>query len=189
MVHDATDGSAGACGRVTDGGDGTPAAAAQRNDHPAGGVGGSAAQAASDAAGGQDGRPGHGGHGGGHGAGRRVLVIEDEPHISEAIRFILRRDGWAVAVHDNGETALASVREHQPDIVVLDVMLPGASGYEVLRQIRADPGLTLIPVILLTAKGQTADREMARASGASLYMTKPFANAELLAAVRQLART
>lgn len=123
----------------------------------------------------------------GSGAGRRVLVIEDEPHISEAIRFILRRDGWAVDVHDQGLTALAMVHRHCPDVLVLDVMLPGASGYEVLRQIRADAGLAGLPVILLTAKGQAADREMARNAGASLYMTKPFSNADLLAAVRQLA--
>lgn len=122
----------------------------------------------------------------GHGAGRRVLVIEDEPNISEAIRFILRRDGWAVATHGTGEGALARVAAEAPDLVILDVMLPGQSGLEVLRDLRADPAAGRLPVILLTARGHAATREMAQDYGASLFISKPFANAELLAAVRQL---
>lgn len=123
----------------------------------------------------------------GHGRGLHVLVIEDEPNISEAIRFILRRDGWTVTVLDSGEHALATIAERRPDLVILDVMLPGVSGFDVLRAIRADGAVRDLPVIMLTAKGQAAARELARESGASLFMAKPFANSELLAAVRQLA--
>jgi len=122
----------------------------------------------------------------GHGAGRLVLVIEDEPNISEAIRFILRRDGWGVATHATGEGALARIESEAPDLVILDLMLPGQSGLDILQDLRRRPALARLPVILLTARGQASTREMAQDVGASLFMAKPFANAELLAAVRQL---
>ena len=124
--------------------------------------------------------------GNGHGAGRRVLVVEDEPHIAEAIRFILRRDGWAVETANDGAQALARVAADRPDVVLLDLMLPGQSGLDVLQALRAQPALADLPVILLTARGQAGARDLAREYGASLYMSKPFANGDLLAAVRQL---
>ncbi|MDB2407335.1 response regulator [Jannaschia sp.] len=116
----------------------------------------------------------------------RVLLIEDEPNIATALTFILQREGWRVWAHPDGMTALDAVNRHLPDIVVLDVMLPGKSGFEVLAEIRnsARPDL---PVLMLTAKGQTKDRERAEALGVSRFMTKPFSNAELLAAVAALA--
>lgn len=123
----------------------------------------------------------------GHGAGRVVLVIEDEPNISEAIRFILRRDGWAVQTHADGLSALQKIETAQPDLVILDVMLPGRSGFDILQAMRDDALLHRVPVLMLTAKGQTADRDLAMRAGASLFMAKPFSNAELLASVRQLA--
>ncbi len=122
----------------------------------------------------------------GHGDGRLVLVLEDEPNISEAIRFILRRDGWNVLSRADGEDALDLIEAEDPSLLILDVMLPGQSGFDILRTIRARPGLAELPVIVLTAKNHAADRDRAMRSGASLYMAKPFANAELLAAVRQL---
>lgn len=121
-----------------------------------------------------------------HGGGRRVLVVEDEPNISEAIRFILRRDGWAVAIHGQGAGAVQAVADHAPDLVILDVMLPGTSGYDILRAIRAQPATSALPVIVLTARGNGAARDLAAEAGASLFMAKPFANADLLAAARQL---
>jgi DNA-binding response OmpR family regulator len=122
----------------------------------------------------------------GHGEGRLVLVLEDEPNISEAIRFILRRDGWDVLSHGDGQGALALIEARRPALVILDVMLPGQSGLDILQAIRSRPAVAALPVIVLTAKGHAADRDRAMRSGASLYMAKPFANAELLAAVRQL---
>ncbi|MGR3468462.1 MAG: response regulator transcription factor [Shimia sp.] len=119
--------------------------------------------------------------------GKRVLLIEDEPNISEAIRFILSRDGWAVDTHADGATALDAVARVAPDIIVLDAMLPNRSGFEILRDLRAQPETQALPVLMLTARGQTKDREMAEAAGASHYMTKPFANAEVLEQVRALA--
>lgn len=117
----------------------------------------------------------------------RVLLIEDEPHIVEAIRFLLVRDGWEVASHGEGTDALAVIRATRPDLVILDVMLPGRSGYDILQDLRAEAGLAGLPVLMLTARGQSRDREMAERLGASRYMAKPFSNAEVLAAVRELA--
>jgi DNA-binding response OmpR family regulator len=116
----------------------------------------------------------------------RVLLIEDEPNIIEAIRFILSREGWRVDTHSNGEDAVEMVRSKTPDVVILDVMLPGRSGYDILREMREDPALASLPVLMLTARGQSKDREMAERAGASRFMTKPFSNAEVLDAVRAL---
>ena len=116
----------------------------------------------------------------------RVLLIEDEPNIIEAIRYILSRDGWRVDTHSDGATALEAVRARQPDVVVLDVMLPNRSGYDILRDLRADPATEDLPVLMLTARGQKRDRELAERHGASRFMTKPFSNAEVLESVRRL---
>lgn len=118
----------------------------------------------------------------------RVLLIEDEPNIIEAIRFILSRDGWQVDIHANGETAVDAVRARRPDVLVLDVMLPGRSGYDILVDLRADPDTKDLPVLMLTARGQKSDREMAARAGANRFMTKPFSNEDVLSAVRDLAR-
>ncbi len=118
---------------------------------------------------------------------RRVLLIEDEPNIIEAISFILSRDGWTVHIHEDGETALDKVRASLPDMVILDVMLPGKSGFDILRELRADPEMAELPVMMLTARGQTKDRDLAERLGVSHFMTKPFSNAEVLDHVRALA--
>lgn len=125
------------------------------------------------------------GHRGDYMAGH-VLLIEDEPNIIEAIRFILSRDGWQVYTHSNGVDAAQIVRDRAPDVVILDVMLPGRSGYDILRELRDDPTHANLPVLMLTARGQSKDREMAERAGASRFMTKPFSNAEVLDAVRAL---
>jgi DNA-binding response OmpR family regulator len=117
---------------------------------------------------------------------KRVLLIEDEPNIIEAIRFILSRAGWRVETHSDGTTAYRRIADTRPDIVILDVMLPGRSGFDILRDIRADAGLGELPVLMLTAKGQTKDRELAERIGASRFMAKPFSNTEILASVREL---
>lgn len=118
--------------------------------------------------------------------GKRVLLIEDEPNIIEAISFILSRDGWQVSTHSNGHDAVGVVQGQAPDLLILDVMLPGKSGYDILRELREDDVSADLPVLMLTARGQTRDREMATRAGASRFMTKPFSNAEVLEAVREL---
>ena len=118
---------------------------------------------------------------------KRVLLIEDEPNIVEAIRFLLMRDGFAVDTHSDGRTAVDAVTARGPDLVILDVMLPGRSGYDILTELRAADATRDLPVLLLTARGQRKDREMAERSGASRFMTKPFSNQEMLSAVHELA--
>ncbi len=115
-----------------------------------------------------------------------VLVIEDEPNIAEAIRFILKRAGWTVVTHDRGSDAMERIEATAPQLVILDVMLPGRSGFDILQALRGHAALAQTPVILLTAKGQAIDRDRAERSGASLFMSKPFSNAELLDAVGRL---
>jgi DNA-binding response OmpR family regulator len=118
----------------------------------------------------------------------RVLLIEDEPNISEAIRFILSRDGCEVTALADGLGAIAAVQADKPDLVILDLMLPGLSGLEILTQLRADPATQELPVLMLTAKGHVRDREAATRAGANHFMTKPFSNADMRAAVRALTR-
>lgn len=118
--------------------------------------------------------------------GKHVLLIEDEPNINEAIRFILRREGWTVTSHDEGGGALEVIRDARPDLLILDVMLPGRSGFDILRDLRADPALENLPVMMLTAKSQHRDREQADQFGVSCFMSKPFANADFLTSVREL---
>ncbi|SLN60603.1 response regulator transcription factor [Pseudooctadecabacter jejudonensis] len=119
--------------------------------------------------------------------GRRVLLIEDEPNIIEAISYLLSRDGWTVHTHSDGETAMDKVRQGLPELIILDVMLPGRSGYDILRDLRADPATADVPVMMLTARGQARDREMAQSLGVTQFMTKPFSNADVLESVRALA--
>ncbi len=116
----------------------------------------------------------------------QVLLIEDEPNISEAIRFILSRDGCDVTALTDGSAAMDHVRAHRPDLVILDLMLPGISGLDILVALRADPETHNLPVLMLTAKGQGRDREAAERAGVSRFMTKPFSNDDMRAAVRAL---
>ncbi len=118
---------------------------------------------------------------------KRVLLAEDEPNIVESLTFLLERAGFDVTVETNGRLALEAAMADLPDVLVLDVMLPDLDGYEVLRQLRADRRAETLPVLMLTAKGQREDREMALKCGADLFITKPFANAEIISAVNKLA--
>ena len=118
--------------------------------------------------------------------GRHVLLIEDEANITEAIRFLLTRDGWQVDTHADGSDAVEVIRAAKPDLVILDVMLPGKSGMDILRELRDCEVLRDLPVLMLTARGQTRDRELAEKAGVNRFMTKPFSNAEVLTAVRDL---
>ncbi|TLP60402.1 response regulator [Parasedimentitalea maritima] len=118
--------------------------------------------------------------------GRHVVLIEDEPNIIEAIRFLLTREGWTVEAHSDGQDAIAVIKAAKPDLVILDLMLPGKSGMEIIKDLREQEKMTQLPVLMLTARGQARDREMAEKAGVSRFMTKPFSNTEVLAAVRDL---
>ncbi len=117
---------------------------------------------------------------------KRVLLVEDEPNIVTSLTFLLKRAGLEVSVETHGGQVMNAVLKDPPDLLILDVMLPELSGYEVLRHLRADQRTARLPVLMLTAKGQQADQETALESGADLFMTKPFANSELIDAVNSL---
>ncbi len=115
----------------------------------------------------------------------RILVVEDEPNIVESLRFILEQGGFDLDIVSDGREALLRLRAGSFAAMVLDIMLPGLSGFDVLREVRGDSGLAGLPVIVLTAKGQPNDREMAESIGVSAFITKPFSNAEVVEAVRR----
>ena len=118
---------------------------------------------------------------------KRVIIVEDEPNISASLTFILNRAGYTVKCVDDGNEALFEIQNDHPDVVILDVMLPNRSGLEILRDIRSAPAISKMPVLMLSAKGQTKDREVAAQTGADHYMVKPFSNSEVLAKVNELA--
>lgn len=120
---------------------------------------------------------------------KHLVLVEDEINIAEAIRFVLSQEGWRVETLANGATAVEVIRKAQPDLVMLDVMLPGKSGFEILHELRADQAFDDMPILMLTARGQSRDREMAEKAGVSRFMTKPFSNTEMLDAVRDLTNT
>jgi len=118
---------------------------------------------------------------------KRVLLAEDEPNIVESLSFLLDRAGFEVTVKTDGRQALDTALADLPDVLILDVMLPELDGYEVLRHLRSDQRAKELPVVMLTAKGQREDRETALEFGADMFITKPFANSDVITAVTQLA--
>ncbi len=117
-----------------------------------------------------------------------ILVVEDEPDLAELIRFHLEQEGFAVRVCGAGDVALEEARRSRPDAVLLDLLLPGISGLEVCRRIRTDARLATVPVIMVTAKADEADRVIGLELGADDYITKPFSPRELVARVRAVLR-
>ena len=115
-----------------------------------------------------------------------VLIAEDEPSILEALTFVLERAGWSIGVVTDGAAVMDAVRSMLPRVLVLDVMMPKRSGFEILKQIRADSATCDLPVLVLTAKGQQQDRRTAEEFGADGFVTKPYANADVVNTVRQL---
>lgn len=119
----------------------------------------------------------------------RILIAEDDRHIMESLTFVLERDGHAVTAAFDGEEAIRQLRGAPPDMIILDLMLPKMTGFEVLKQVKSDASLRSVPVIVLTAKGQAQDRRMAEEIGVAAFMTKPFSNRDIVAAVRRVTAT
>ena len=117
---------------------------------------------------------------------RCVLVVDDEPFICRSLSFVLRREKFEVFEARNGEEALAAIREHRPELVFLDVMMPKLNGFEVTERVKADPELRHTKIILLTGKGQEADRTAGVAAGADDYLTKPFSPSRIVHRVREI---
>jgi DNA-binding response OmpR family regulator len=116
----------------------------------------------------------------------RILVVEDDPHILLGLEEVLRTEGFEVASCNRGDRALDAAARHQPALIILDVMLPGLSGYDICRQLRSKKVNT--PILMLTAKGQEIDKVVGLDLGADDYVTKPFGVRELLARVQALLR-
>jgi DNA-binding response OmpR family regulator len=117
---------------------------------------------------------------------KRVLIVDDEANIVAALDYLLRRSGYEVSVAATGDEALRQVEAFAPDLVLLDVMMPEKSGYEVCRRIRERPELSAVKIVMLSAKGREAEVSKGISLGADLYVTKPFSNAELVARIREL---
>lgn len=117
---------------------------------------------------------------------RTILVVDDEPFICRSLTFVLRKDNYRVLEARNGEEALVAIREHKPDLVFLDVMMPKMNGFQVTEQVRADRSLDGVKIILLTAKGQECDREIGKTAGANDYLTKPFSPSRILDRAREM---
>ncbi len=117
----------------------------------------------------------------------RVLIVEDEPNIVESLSFVFSREGWQVVAALDGDTAIDRLLSDPPDVMVLDLMLPPHSGFEVLKRVRSEASLKGLPVIVLTAKGQEKDRHTALRLGADTFVTKPFSNRDIVQHVRELA--
>jgi len=113
-----------------------------------------------------------------------ILVVDDEEPIQELLRFNLEKEGYLVCVAKDGQEALKQVENDQPDLLVLDLMLPGMDGLEVCRKLRSNPRFQQIPIIMLTAKGEEIDKVLGLELGADDYMTKPFSPRELLARIK-----
>lgn len=113
-----------------------------------------------------------------------ILVVDDEELIQELLKFNLEKEGYQVITADDGPKGLKIVEEKRPDLVVLDIMLPGMNGLEVCSQLRRNPKFSDLPVIMLTAKGEEIDKVLGLEIGADDYITKPFSPRELLARIR-----
>ncbi|MBE0543942.1 MAG: response regulator transcription factor [Verrucomicrobia bacterium] len=116
----------------------------------------------------------------------KILVVEDDPHILLGLEEVLKSDGFEVVTCNRGDRALAAFTEHQPALILLDVMLPALSGYDICKQLRAKKVST--PILMLTAKGQEIDKVVGLDLGADDYVTKPFGVQELLARIHALLR-
>ena len=112
-----------------------------------------------------------------------ILVVDDEPNIVLSLEFLLKKEGYQVRTATNGEEALVALKESKPDLVLLDVMMPIMDGYDVCQTVRADPVLSSVHIIMLTARGRDIERDKGLALGADDYVTKPFATSELVAKV------
>ncbi len=121
-------------------------------------------------------------------ASQEILVVEDETDIQELVRYNLDKEGYAVRCMTSGEEALRALRSSTPDLVLLDLMLPGISGLDVCRSIKSNPATRHVPVVILTAKGEEVDIVSGLELGADDYVTKPFSPRVLLARIRAVLR-
>jgi DNA-binding response OmpR family regulator len=116
----------------------------------------------------------------------RVLVVDDEPNILLSLEFLMQQAGFEVTTAEDAEQAQALISRQVPDLILLDISLPGMSGFDLLEQLRADDATRQLPVVMLTAHGREVEKEKGMALGASDYITKPFSTRELVSRVQAL---
>ena len=117
---------------------------------------------------------------------KKLLVADDEPNIVISLEYLMKREGYDVLVATDGNQALEAIQREQPALVLLDVMMPGKTGFEVCQAVRADPALDGVRILMLTSKGRESDVGKGLALGANAYMTKPFSTRELVQKVAEL---
>ena len=116
----------------------------------------------------------------------KILIVDDEPNIVMSLEFLLKKEGFLTETAGDGDVALEKVRTFMPDLVLLDVMMPKKSGFEVCEILRSDAALSSIRIIMLTAKGRETEQAKGLALGADAYMLKPFSTKDLVARIRDL---
>lgn len=117
---------------------------------------------------------------------KKILIVDDEQNIVISLEFLMKREGYEVSIANDGEEAVARIRSEQPDLVLLDVMMPKKSGFEVCQEIKSDPALKMVRILMLTAKGRDTEVAKGLAMGADAYMTKPFSTKDLVDKVRTM---
>jgi DNA-binding response OmpR family regulator len=117
---------------------------------------------------------------------KKILIVDDEPNIVISLEFLMKKEGFEVAVAGDGEEALTKVAAFGPDLLLLDVMMPKKSGFEVCEALRADPARAGLLIVMLTAKGRDTEVAKGIALGADAYVTKPFSTKELVAKVKEM---
>ncbi len=116
----------------------------------------------------------------------KILIADDEPNIVISLEFLMKREGHQVLVARDGDAALQAIRRERPALVLLDVMMPGKTGFEVCAAVRADEALAGVKIVMLTAKGRDTDVAQGMGVGADAYVTKPFSTRDLAAKVKEL---
>jgi DNA-binding response OmpR family regulator len=116
----------------------------------------------------------------------KILIVDDEPNIVISLEFLMKKEGFEIAIATDGEEALAKVASFSPDLMLLDVMMPKKSGFEVCEALRADPANANLQIVMLTAKGRDTEVAKGLAIGADAYVTKPFSTKELVAKVKSM---
>ncbi len=116
----------------------------------------------------------------------RILIVDDEPNIVISLEFLMKKEGFEVAVAGNGDEALAKVASFNPDLLLLDVMMPQKSGFEVCEALRGDPARAALKIVMLTAKGRDTEVAKGLALGADAYITKPFSTKDLVLKVKEM---
>ena len=117
---------------------------------------------------------------------KKILIVDDEPNIVISLEFLMKKEGFEVAVASDGEEALAKVASFDPDLILLDVMMPRKSGFEVCESLRSNPKHGGLLIVMLTAKGRDTEVAKGMAIGADAYVTKPFSTKELLAKIKDM---